>query len=229
MPDYARDLPKLKNAFPFLYGALRGYDTATDVEFIGGVYAALHDAWRADPAEPWVPRYLAHVRTLIGEKMHSAPFNALVDSYVAMIDAEVQADPKKLYTYANFLTEVNALKSYITNRRNTLMANSEVAQPAPAISSVEHVVAGTAWQAPLPNESPVVRATVTSGNGVFSVRLYHGTGTRISDHWHALTTALEEGQELLLPLFIILAVLQAHFIYNSDADDAAPLARHREL
>ncbi len=125
----------------------------------------------------WRQRYLAHLRTLIGEKMQSAPFNALVDSYVAMIDAEVQADPKKLYTYANFLTEVNALKSYITNRRNTLMANSEVAQPAPAISSVEHVVAGTAWQAPLPNESPVVRATVTSGNGVFSVRLYHGTGT----------------------------------------------------
>lgn len=52
MPDYARDLPKLKNAFPFLYGALRGYDPATDVEFMGGVYAALHDAWRADPADP---------------------------------------------------------------------------------------------------------------------------------------------------------------------------------
>lgn len=124
----------------------------------------------------WRQRYLAHLRTLITEKMQSPTFNALVDSYVALIDAEVQADPKKLYTYANFQTEVNGLKTYLTNRRNTLLANSEVAQPAPTITAVEHMVSGTAWQAPLPTESPVVHATVTSGNGIFAVRLYHGTG-----------------------------------------------------
>ncbi len=51
-------------------------------------------------------------------------------------------------------------------------------------------------------------------------------GIRISESLHALTTALEEGQELLLPLFIVLATLQAHFIYNNDPADSAPLARH---
>jgi hypothetical protein len=124
----------------------------------------------------WRQRYLAHLRTIISEKMQSAGFNALVGGYVALIDSEVQADPKKLYSYSSFLTESNALKTYITNRRNYLMANSEVAQPAPAITTVEHVVGGTAWQAPLPTETPVVRATVTSGNGIYAVRLYHGTG-----------------------------------------------------
>jgi len=54
-------------------------------------------------------------------------------------------------------------------------------------------------------------------------------GIRISDSLHALTTALEEGQELLLPVFVILAVLQAHFIYNNDPSDGAECARHRDL
>ncbi len=54
-------------------------------------------------------------------------------------------------------------------------------------------------------------------------------GIRISESSHALTTALEEGQELLLPLFVILAVLQAHFIYNSDPADSTDLARFRDL
>ena len=54
-------------------------------------------------------------------------------------------------------------------------------------------------------------------------------GEQISDSLHALTTALEEGQELLLPLFIILAILQAHFIYNDDPSERAALDRHRML
>ena len=32
----------------------------------------------------------------------------------------------------------------------------------------------------------------------------------------AFTTVLEEGQELLLPLIIIIAIIQSHFIYNRD-------------
>jgi len=54
-------------------------------------------------------------------------------------------------------------------------------------------------------------------------------GVRISDSLHALTTTLEEGQELLLPIFVILAVIQAHFIYANDASDGVPLARFKEL
>ena len=54
-------------------------------------------------------------------------------------------------------------------------------------------------------------------------------GIRISDSLHALTTTLEEGQELLLPLFVVLAVIQAHFIYDNDASGCVPLARFKEL
>ncbi len=57
----------------------------------------------------------------------------------------------------------------------------------------------------------------------------HTFGIRISDHLHALTTALEEGQELLLPVFIILAVMQAHFIYNTTPSDGDALATFKDL
>ena len=59
--------------------------------------------------------------------------------------------------------------------------------------------------------------------------LRHGLGIHLTASQHALTSVLEEGQELLLPVFVILAILQAHFIYNNDPSDSTPLARHKEL
>ncbi len=37
---------------------------------------------------------------------------------------------------------------------------------------------------------------------------------KLTPHVDSLMSALEEGQELMLPLFIIIAVIQAYFIYN---------------
>lgn len=108
-------------------------------------------------------RYLAHLRTIIAEKMQSATFNALIDGYAALIDAEVQADPKKLYTYSAFNTELNTLKTYMTNRRNYLTANSEVAQVAPTITATSHRVNGTEWADPLPSQEVAVTATISGG------------------------------------------------------------------
>jgi len=51
----------------------------------------------------------------------------------------------------------------------------------------------------------------------------------LTDSTGALFTALEEGQELLLPLFAIIAVLQAHFIYNNDVSEPNLLEQHRRL
>jgi hypothetical protein len=59
--------------------------------------------------------------------------------------------------------------------------------------------------------------------------LRHACHITVSDRVHALMTALEEGQELLLPLFVILATLQAHFIYNNDPADSEALADWRKL
>ena len=118
-------------------------------------------------------RYLAHMRTLIEEKMQSNTFNALIAEYNTLINAEVQADPKKLYTYAAYQTELNTLQTFITNRRNNLTANSEVAQVAPTISNTHHSVNDVQWAQPVEGQTPVVRTTVTSTNGISSVSLYY--------------------------------------------------------
>lgn len=54
-------------------------------------------------------------------------------------------------------------------------------------------------------------------------------GIHLSDNAGALFSALEEGQELLLPLIAVLAVLQAHFIYNNAAPEDSALDKHRTL
>ncbi|MDD4102348.1 MAG: hypothetical protein PHU80_06915 [Kiritimatiellae bacterium] len=54
-------------------------------------------------------------------------------------------------------------------------------------------------------------------------------GIHLSDTTGSLFTALEEGQEMLLPLFAVLAIMQAHFIYNNNASDTAAIDCHREL
>ncbi|MFO7938064.1 MAG: hypothetical protein R6V06_10740 [Kiritimatiellia bacterium] len=41
----------------------------------------------------------------------------------------------------------------------------------------------------------------------------------LTDQQEALTCALEEGQEVLLPLFVIIAIMQAHFIFNNQDGD----------
>ena len=114
-------------------------------------------------------RYLAHLRTLITEKMQPGTLNALLSSWSTLIDAEVNVDLKKLYTYAAFNTELTALQNFITNRRNALLAKSEVAQLAPIISNVLHRVRGEEWAAP--DASTTVQVSVTVANMAMTERL----------------------------------------------------------
>ena len=52
---------------------------------------------------------------------------------------------------------------------------------------------------------------------------------QLSENLRALFIALEEGMELLLPLFVILAVLQAYFIYNNAPRKTLPLERFKTM
>lgn len=117
-------------------------------------------------------RYLAHFRTLLEDSFDPAIVHPLIDQYAAFIDAEVQSDPKKLYTYPNFLSEVNVLKTFFTNRYNFLKSHNEIAQPTPTIGQVNLLSAAGAWEAPLGDEEAVIRAKVTSTNGISSVKAY---------------------------------------------------------
>ncbi|MEZ5173191.1 MAG: CotH kinase family protein [Bacteroidia bacterium] len=54
----------------------------------------------------WRQRYLAHLRTIISEELNPTQTALMLDNYKTQINDLVNADPKKLYTYAQFLTEV---------------------------------------------------------------------------------------------------------------------------
>jgi hypothetical protein len=118
-------------------------------------------------------RYLAHYRTILNERFNTSVCSAYFDYLDTQINALVQSDPKKIYTYAQYTSGVTSLKNNLTTRRNYLLSNTEVAQVAPTISAASHFVNNTEWQRPTDIESPLVKATVSSTSGINAVNLYY--------------------------------------------------------
>lgn len=125
----------------------------------------------------WRQRYLAHYRTILNETFTTANATALIDEIDAQISALVAADPKKLYTTAQYTSGVPALKSFVTNRRAYLLSNSEVAQVAPVIASAKFYNGNLQeYVEPIANEVVNIKALVTSTSGINKVNLYYATG-----------------------------------------------------
>jgi hypothetical protein len=124
----------------------------------------------------WRQRYLAHLRTLIAESLQPTQCAAILEHYKTQINELVQSDPKKIYTYNQFVSEVEELKQFIVNRRNYLLNQVEVAQTAPEIASVAlSNAAGSPWGTIHGGETPYVSAEVTATNGIAAVRLYYAS------------------------------------------------------
>lgn len=94
--------------------------------------------------------YLDHVRTIVEENYTNDRLKLMAQSLHALVDSAVQADPIKLYTYQNFLDNLN-LTTVITNdvtpgitdllegRKAYLTNNSNAFPPnIPEISNVAH-------------------------------------------------------------------------------------------
>lgn len=120
-------------------------------------------------------RYLAHVRTIAKTSLDPNIVNPQIDMWKGFIDAQVQSDPKKLYSYSAFGTEVTELKNFFTTRYNYIMGNTEVAEIAPIITNPEYAVNGQAWTYPATNEPVNVTCEVSSSNGILSTDLYYST------------------------------------------------------
>ncbi len=136
-------------------------------------------------------RYLAHLRTIVQESLDPVATVAALDGYAQQIDALVQGDPKKLYTYNQFLSEVNVLKSFISTRRNFLLGNNEMQQVAPDIAGAAHYVQGQEWATPTAAEEVQVRSSISSTTGIDHVTLYYATG--LVGNFTALSMA-DDGQ-----------------------------------
>lgn len=132
----------------------------------------------------WRERYFAHMRTML-EDFHWDDLEGQLIGYRDLLDAAVQADPKKLYTYAqfqsNFFTDTTVniagfslpapgLKRYIDDRGAFLRAHPEIDEPVPAIQWLNH----TPYR-PQPGQSVAVRTRVMAAAGapVGDVKLYY--------------------------------------------------------
>lgn len=125
----------------------------------------------------WRQRYLAHYRTILNETFTTANATAMVNEFNTQIGALVAADTKKLYTTAQYTSDIAALVTFVTNRRNYLLSNTEVAQVAPTIASAKYYnSAMSEYTAPTAGEVATIKAVVSSASGISAVYLYYGVG-----------------------------------------------------
>ncbi len=118
-------------------------------------------------------RYLAHFRTLLVETLNPTLINPLIDQYDALINAGVQADTKKLYSYTQFTNEKTNLRNFVLNHRNNLLNNTEMMATGPVISNCNLLSAAGAWENPLADEAVAVTASVTSTGNMQAVFVYY--------------------------------------------------------
>ena len=119
----------------------------------------------------WKRMYLAHLKTILTENFASeGQYKARALEMQALIDAAVQSDINKFYTYANFQTNVSSgitngggpfgytpgIADLMNARYNYLITNANLTAQAPDISNVQGAGISTYW----------VSATVTNATSV---------------------------------------------------------------
>lgn len=130
-------------------------------------------------------RYFAHYRTAKAD-LNWAYFSPQATALRTLIDAAVQADTKKLYSYTLFQNNFTAsvtlpytgpaggtvpgLQQFLTDRTTFLNANAELAASGPIIASVQ-----ASDSSPDPGDVVTISANVTgaSGAGVAKVELFY--------------------------------------------------------
>ena len=121
-------------------------------------------------------RYLAHMRTILNTYMIPNQLNAKIDDYTALIDDLVQNDPKAIYTYNQYLNNVEGVRDFIEERRDFLLNAPEVNVEGLDISGVVHIANGEELGSVLPEDEVTITANVSGAMGVDKVVLYYGSG-----------------------------------------------------
>lgn len=121
-------------------------------------------------------RYLAHVRTILEENFRPGYADSLIDAYANIIRARVESDPKKIYTTAQFNSELQEVKTFFNTRRNYLLSNAEVSAARPTVGNVQYGSARGLSTPPVAALPATVTARAASAAGIFAVWLYYATG-----------------------------------------------------
>ena len=133
-------------------------------------------------------RYLAHLRTIAREWLDWDMLRPMIVEYRSLIDPEVKADDKKLYSYEAFATShINdqsrearqggrerrgtpSFKQFVEQRREYLFSHAEIDKPVPTIESVSKP------KKPLTNQPVKINAKIGEDVSVEAVLLYYAVG-----------------------------------------------------
>ena len=126
-------------------------------------------------------RYIAHVRTILNESFNWNTLGRKVAAYRALIEAEVEADPKKLFSYEEFLSELTALEDFVEARRASLLTHPEIDHQTPEILSVNRATPDVLPASKATQFAPIgrpVHITTQVGDAVPTdlALLYYATG-----------------------------------------------------
>ena len=132
-------------------------------------------------------RYLAHLRTVLVEYFVPARMNAQIDAYVVLLDARVQADPKAIFSYAEWTAGVQELRDFIQDRHDLLTALPAIDRVPIVVSDVSAQLSTTGLA--VAEEPTSVRVTVDQA--AERVVLYHATGV---DGRYARTELRDDGR-----------------------------------
>ncbi len=123
--------------------------------------------------------YLAHIKTMLLENFDNGAYYNIASSLQATIDASVQADQNKFYTYANFTSNLNndvtggggpgpggasipGIANLMNARSSYLLGLSDFTQTEPTIANIAQ-----SNPTPLINETITVTTDITNENTVY--------------------------------------------------------------
>jgi hypothetical protein len=117
-------------------------------------------------------RYLAHMRTIVKTSLDQNSFDALVKKYDELINAHVNADPKKLSSYSSYTSELNNLKKFISDRVNYLMTNPEFTETNPLVQNGTFSVNGSSFALPKQGQKSTLSVITLHPAGIQKVNAY---------------------------------------------------------
>ena len=120
--------------------------------------------------------YLAHMKTMLLENFDNDSYIATAEALQTLIDADVQADNNKFFTYANFTSNLNSdinggpgpgggatpgITNLMDGRNDYLLGLSDFTQTDPTISSIT-----TSNSSPIINETIVITSAIMDADDV---------------------------------------------------------------
>ena len=120
-------------------------------------------------------RYIAHLKTLLNQNFNDNFINELIDNYSQMIYQHVMNDPKKIYSFQEFINEVQSIKNFFSLRFNFLINNDEISQQGCIIDNVTYYVSDSEFAQPTDDDNVVVNVQAEN-SCVDKLNIYVGTG-----------------------------------------------------